>query len=133
MYIFWFVSTAPIPYPEDSVTATRLTGTTINVQWDILSLHDAGGYVTGYDIAWTVSGTTSTNKTTVSPDTTEYTINQYVYVENAYNIKVGASTSAGYGMYSKAVFVNSESYCDCTNVCSYSQSPTCIYFRVIVI
>ena len=111
--------------PPTSVSATS-TSTTIAVQWGAVDCIHHNGDITGYSVQYGVVGSGSTQTMSVSGGSvTEATISSLMS-STTYSIQVAAVNSAGSGVYSDLLIVQTESECNPTHRCSEFHSySTC--------
>ena len=100
--------------PPTSVSASS-TSTTITVQWGAVDCIHHNGDITGYSVQYGVVGSGSTQIMSVSRGSvTEATISSLMS-STTYSIQVAAVNSAGTGVYSDLLFVQTESECNPTH------------------
>ena len=121
---------APSAAPT-SVSVSGVTSSSITVQWGAVDCIHRNGDITGYSVQYGVVGSGSTQTMSVSGGSvTEATISSLMS-STTYSIQVAAVNSAGIGVYSDLLIVQTESECIAhvlfkTHVQTYHAKCRCI-------
>ena len=94
--------------PPTSVSPTKMTYSSITVQWGPVNCIHRNGEITGYLVQYEFQENGSTQTVNVSGDATNETTITELRAATNYSIKVAAVNSAGTGVYSDAMFVVTE-------------------------
>ena len=107
--------------PSAAPTSVRTfsdSSSSITVQWGMVPCIHHNGDITGYSVQYGVVGSGSTQTMSVSGGSvTEATISSLMS-STTYSIQVAAVNSAGIGVYSDPLIVQTESKCNTTLQCS---------------
>ena len=83
-----------------------MTGKSISVNWSDLSLSEARGILTGYELSWAVASEYSAISLGIDSN---YLINDdQLVVDKPYNIRVRGKNSVGFGDYSEVYIAPSK-------------------------
>ena len=115
--IFIFI-TVPVSHPRN-VNTDRINDTSALVTWTPLSLTEARGFITQYNITyWTVGSDISDSESTIVPRDENSTIISGLDPDSQYNFIVSAGTVVGESNFSEPIILSKYTTADQGNLLS---------------